>query len=104
MTPTKVSEASALMFLFADIPNIGVDRLTSGRRLPGERKRRNSDPQISTTNRIEKENHMQDQWGTIFETPDGKAPSHYGSVLSIYTPNGGLVPGTWQGTNGAQKL
>jgi hypothetical protein len=46
---------------------------------------------------------MQDQYGTHFETPDGKAPSQYGSVISVHTP-GGLVPGTWLGSNGAQKL
>lgn len=46
---------------------------------------------------------MQDANGTHFETPDGKAPTHHGSVVSIHTP-GGLVPGTWLGpTTGAQR-
>jgi hypothetical protein len=46
---------------------------------------------------------MQDQFGTHFETPDGKAPSTYGQNINVYTP-AGLVPGHWLGSNGAQKL
>lgn len=46
---------------------------------------------------------MQDQYGTQFETPDGKPPSTYGQNISVYTPSG-LVPGQWQGNGGAQKL
>jgi hypothetical protein len=49
------------------------------------------------------ENNMQDQYGTHFETTDGKAPSSYGQNISIHTP-AGLVPGQWLGSNGAHKL
>jgi len=45
---------------------------------------------------------MQDRFGTHFETPDGKPPTHHGQDISVYTPNG-LVPGIWLGDNGAQK-
>jgi hypothetical protein len=46
---------------------------------------------------------MQDQYGTHFETADGKAPSTHGQYINVYTP-AGLAPGIWLGSNGAQKL